>query len=266
LSVESLSTRNPRVQQLRRLVKQRKARVEAGLFVIEGAGLLAEALDTQADLRDVYVAAGHDLAPGLVDALRSGGYSLWQLDPHVLESVASTTSPQPVLATVAWTSTSLEVAVPQGTGFVVVGEAVSEPGNAGTIIRTAAAAGATAVVFTEGSVAVHNPKVLRASAGAIFRINLVADVAFVDVARHFSEIGLSMVGLAGGATMQYDAVDFTQSTAVVLGNEAHGLSPEALAALDLAVTIPMAAGVESINIAAAGAAVCFEASRQRRAT
>ncbi len=262
--MEALSARNPRVQQLRKLVKQSKARVEAGLFVIEGPGLLAEAVGSNADVRDVFVAEGSSLDPDLGQALNQTGIAVWELEPHVLESVASTTSPQPVLATVGLTNALLEDSVPAGTGLVVVGEAISEPGNAGTIIRTAAAAGATAVVFTEGSVAVHNPKVVRASAGALFRIPVVSNAKFEAMAQYLHRVGLSLVGLAGEATTHYDEVDYTQGRAIVLGNEAHGLSAQALSRVDTAVTIPMASGVESINVAAAGAAVCFEAARQRR--
>lgn len=261
--MEPLSARNPRVQQLRRLVRQSKTRNETGLFVLEGAGLVAEALSCGLVPIDVFVSGSGD-ADALVEELEQAGSDLWVLEADVLESIASTVSPQPMLATVSMGQTSLVDAVDQETSLVLVAVGVNDPGNAGTLIRTAAGAGAQAVVFCGDSVDVFNPKVVRASAGALFRVPVVAGVETTETWEHLGACGVTTIGLAGDAPSSYDEIDLTARVAVVFGNEAHGLGAEDAAALDRLVSIPMAAGVESINVAAAAAAVCFEISRQRR--
>lgn len=262
--MEPLSARNPRVQQLRRLVRQSKIRNETGLFVLEGAGLVAEALSCDLVPVDVFVAGSGDTDAALLGELEHAGSDVWALEAGVLESIASTVSPQPMLATVSMRQTSLLEVVDQETSFVLVAVGVNDPGNAGTLIRTAAGAGAQVVVFCGDSVDVFNPKVVRASAGALFRVPVVAGVETTETWEHLGACGLTTIGLAGDAPSSYDEIDLTARVAVVFGNEAHGLGTEDAAALDRLVSIPMAAGVESVNVAAAAAAVCFEISRQRR--
>lgn len=259
-----LSSRNPRVQQLRKLLRQRNARDEAGLFVIEGSGLLAEALATEATVQDVFVAEGAELSAELGSRIDGRATRTWELDPSVLASVASTSSPQPVLATVRMADVGIEEALSNDPTFVVIAAGVAEPGNAGTLIRTAAAAGADAVVFCDDSVDIFNPKVVRSSAGALFRIAVVRSAPVADVFRALSGAGFNAVGLAGEGSTDYTEIDYRDRVAIVVGNEAHGLGPEVMVALDQLVKIPMASGVESINVAAAAAIVCFEVGRQRR--
>jgi len=259
-----LSSRNPRVQQLRKLLRQRNARDEAGLFVIEGSGLLAEALTNQATVQDVFVAEGAELSAALTASIDASTTRIWELDPSVLASVASTSSPQPVLATVHMDDVSIQEALSNDPTFVVVAAGVAEPGNAGTLIRTAAAAGADAVVFCDEPVDIFNPKVVRSSAGALFRTAVVRSALVPDVFGALSGAGFSAVGLAGEGSIDYTEIDYRSAVAIVVGNEAHGLGPEVVAALDQLVKIPMASGVESINVAAAAAIVCFEVGRQRR--
>ena len=262
--MELLSARNPRVQQLRRLLRQSKVRDEAGLFVLEGAGLLAEALRAGHEPAEVFVDVEHVLDHQLTAALETLGVTVWGLEASVLEAVASTKSPQPVLTVVSRFDVALARAVPDSATFVVVAAGVREPGNAGTIIRTAAAAGAEAVLFCDGSVDVFNPKVVRATAGALFRIAVVCDAKPAELWPMLTNSGLELIGLSGRSLTSYTDLDLTQPIALVLGNEAHGLSDSVLKTMDQQVSIPMSAGVESINVSAAAAAVCFEVSRQRR--
>lgn len=260
----ALSSRNPRVQQLRRLLRQRNARDEAGLFVIEGPGLLAEALATQAPVRDVFIAEATGIAPGLLSLVAEAGATSWELDPSVLAAVATTSTPQPVLATVSMAAVGIGEALGPEPSFVVIAAGIREPGNAGTLIRTAAAAGATAVVFCDEPVDVFNPKVVRSSAGALFRIAVVRSAPTAEVFEALGAAGLRVVGLAGSGSLDYATVDYRQPVAIVVGNEAHGLGPGVIAEMDQLVNIPMASGIESVNVAAAAAIVCFEVSRQRR--
>jgi TrmH family RNA methyltransferase len=218
--------------------------------VIEGAALLAEALEAGAPVEAVFVGPG-----GL--PVDGGGAPVHELAPGVVERVASTVSPQPVLAVVARTDVPWGAVAPT-LGFVVVAAGLGDPGNMGTILRSAEAAGASAVVVTEGSVDVFNSKVVRASAGALFHVPIVVDVP-VGV---LGDLGVPLLGAVAAGGVPYDEAPLERPCAVVLGNEAHGLPAGVV--LDGLVSIPHAGRAESLNVAMAATVLCFEAARRRR--
>jgi TrmH family RNA methyltransferase len=223
------------------------------VFVIEGATLVAEALEAGFRLEGIYVessaidrwrsAQGSDLPAGL---------EVVEVVDGVMGRIASTVSPQPVMAVAALPSTSLADLV--NPSFVVVCEQVADPGNAGTIIRSAEASGADAVLFTPGSVDPYNPKCVRASAGALFHVPVVVDA---DPAL----LGLPLVGAVAAGGAAHTAFDFRRPVALVLGNEAHGISPTVH--LDALVSIEHVGRSESLNVAMAATVLCFEIARQR---
>ena len=171
----------------------------------------------------------------------------WTVGDGVLANVGSVVTPQGVMATARIPET---VPLPHG-NFIVELAGVADPGNAGTIVRSAVAAGAQAVVFSPGSVDPWNPKTVRASAGTLFRVPLA-------VAAPVGE----RVGTHPHQGDHCDEVDLTGPLTLVVGNEAHGL--DQTAAVDRWVSIPMAESVESLNVASAAAILCFEIARQRR--
>lgn len=185
-----------------------------------------------------------------------------RLDHSTLERVASTVSPQPTLAIVEMPRRSVDLAAVQGGGrWILVADRVADPGNLGTMIRSAVAAGASAVVTTPGSVDVYAPKVVRAAAGSLFAVPCSADVALDDlVAGGWELVGTSSHDMPG--TMAYDEADLSQSCALVMGNEAGGLDRSA--PVSRWVTIPHAGPVESLNVAMACTVLCFELARQRK--
>jgi TrmH family RNA methyltransferase len=142
---------------------------------------------------------------------------------------------------------------------------VGDPGNAGTLLRAAEAAGAAAVLFCGSSVDPCNPKCVRASAGALFHVPVSAGGEAVAVVEQLSAAGVRTAAAVVRDGTPYDDADLTGPVAVVLGSEAHGLSDDLLARVDLRLTIPMAGRSESINVAMAGSVLCFESLRQRRA-
>ena len=148
-----------------------------------------------------------------------------------------------------------------------MGVALSDPGNLGTLVRSAEAAGAAAILLGPGSVDAYNPKVVRASAGAIFGIPVVDAVSegwsAVEALDALGELGRQRLGATAGIGTIYTDVDFTRPTAVVVGNEAHGLGPDLDPHLDGHVSIPMAGEAESLNVAMAATLLCFESARQR---
>ena len=250
------------------MVRSRRDRDEARSFVIEGPTLVAEALAAGISVDALYIGEGHS-APELAGAVTESGGDVWILDPMVLAAIASTETPRPVLATAGFVDVDLDAALdpasdPASVPLIVVAAGVREPGNLGTIVRSALGAGAAAVISCDEAVDLYNPKVVRAAAGALFRIPVVRDADVEVVASALASRSVRTLGLDAGGTVSIDAVDLTAAVAIVVGNEAHGLSPEVRSWLHDTVSIPLQGGLESLNAASALTVTCFEAARQRR--
>lgn len=230
--------------------------------MVEGVKVLSEALGAGVAVEAVFAAPG---APAdLLDRALAAGARVHDLAPGVLERVAGTVSPQPVIATVPYVDVAPDAV--RSADFVVVCVDVRDPGNAGTVLRSAEAAGAGAVICCDGCVDVYNPKSVRASAGSLFHVPVVRGGEPVEVLERLASWGLRRLGAVAGRGVDYTAADLVGPTALVLGNEASGL-PEpvrAPGALDGEITIPMAGRAESLNVGMAAAVLCFEAARQRR--
>jgi RNA methyltransferase, TrmH family len=228
--------------------------------VVEGVKLVEEALDAGAAIEAAFVAPG---APKiLVDRLQDKGIRTYAMAPDVLERVADAVTPQPVMAVVGYLDVELDT-LRQAT-MVVVCVDVRDPGNAGTVLRSAEAAGADGVVFCEGSVDVYNPKTVRASAGSLFHVPFVTGGDPVKVLEESAAWGLHCLGTVASGGADYASTDLRRRVAFVLGNEAHGLPDDVADRLPERVTIPMTGRTESLNVGMAAAVLCFEASRQRR--
>ena len=223
--------------------------------------MLAEALAAGAAVQEVFVAPGTAL--DVVGRAAALGATVHQLAPGVLERVAGTVTPQGVLAVVPAVDVALEDL--KGAALLVVCVDVRDPGNAGTILRSAEAAGADGVVCCGGSVDVYNPKAVRASAGSLFHVPVVAGGDPVEVLERIGGWGLRRFGAVARSGRDYTTVDLTGPAALVLGNEAAGLPHDLAGLLDERVTIPMVGRSESLNVGMAAAVLCFEAARQRRA-
>ncbi|MFP5218575.1 MAG: TrmH family RNA methyltransferase [Actinomycetes bacterium] len=261
------STRSPRVGAVRRL-HRRSARAAERRFVVEGPQAVREALAVGA-LEVLYAEPGRQ--PELEQAARTAGTEVVPVAPPVLAAMAETVTPQGVVGVAALIDVALDVALAGSPRLVAVLEAVADPGNAGTVVRTADAAGADAVVLTAGSVDPHNGKCVRATAGSLFHLPVVAGVPLDDAVTALRAQGLQVLATTGSGDADLDdlldAGDLARPTAWLLGNEAAGLSDAALAAADRAVRVPVHGRAESLNLATA-AAVCLYASAraQRRST
>ncbi len=258
-----LSARNPRVQRLTRLVKRREERVEQRALVVEGPVLVAGALDAGLDVMDVYVDETAVLRPtvaALIDRLPAET-SVWALPGGVLDRVGDVTTSQGVLAVVSQRESAWPV--PDDAPFVLVLAELQIPGNVGTLIRAATAAGAGAVVVA-GGVDPTNPKVVRSSAGALFCIDVVTAPSPADAVARLRGAGYRIATTVVDGGDPYDQTDLTGPLALVLGSEARGVDEATGGAADLLVTIPMAGPTESLNVAMAGTVLCFEVLRQTR--
>ena len=255
-----LALKHQKVQRLRRLLGRRSARETEGAFVVEGAKVLSEALAAGVAVEGVYVTAG--TVDPVVDAAVNAGIRVYDVSPGVIERVGDASTPQPLLAVVPSVTVALEAL--RAATFLVVLVDVRDPGNAGTVLRTAEAAGAGGVICCDGSVDVFNPKTVRASAGSLFHVPVVGGGDAVEVLEKIGGWGLRRLGTAARGGADYATADLRAPVAVVLGNEAHGLPAAIAPHIDELVTIPMTGRTESLNVSMAAAVLCFETARQRR--
>jgi TrmH family RNA methyltransferase len=252
---------------LKRLSSQRRYRLEESRFVVEGPKLLHEALDCGGLIEAVYLDAGSADEEHLTLAEKCGrqGARVHFVESGVLARVCESVTPQPLAAIVATVDLPLPDLRRDSPRLVLVPVGLQDPGNAGALMRSAAAAGVGAVVFTEGSVDVYNPKAVRASAGTIFRVPVSIGLPPLGVVEELLAWGLQLFATTPRSGAPYYDADLTRPSAVFLGGEASGLPTDVEARLSGHLTIPMGAGVESLNVAMAATVICFEAARQRRA-
>lgn len=255
------SLENPRIKAARKL-QTKQYRLKSGKLLIEGVRLMLDALESGFPPEQVYyspevTATRHD-ARKLLDQLVQAGVNCFPVSTQVLVSLAETVTPQGVVAVVAMP----DVPVPASPSLVLVLDGVADPGNAGTLLRSAEAAGADLVVFGPGSVDAFNGKVVRAGMGAHFRLPLHPCTDWEEVRSAVSSVANVYVAEAG-ADLAYDAVNWCEPSALIVGSEASGPT-ESARSLATAVSIPMLGSVESLNAGMAGTILLFEAARQRR--
>jgi TrmH family RNA methyltransferase len=205
-----------------------------------------------------------DPLQAVLDQAYSAGSRVFELEPGVLGRVASTVTPPPVLAVVPDIDVPLTWLGDHGADLVVVCVDVRDPGNAGTVLRSAEAAGASGVVFCDGSVDLFNPKTVRASAGAVFHVPVVVGGEARVVLDQLGTWGLRRLGAVAADGEDYTVADLVSPLALVVGNEGHGLPEQVTGSLDARISIPMGGRAESLNVGMAAAVLCFEAARQRR--
>jgi RNA methyltransferase, TrmH family len=259
---DHVSIRHPTIKRLRRLSGRRSARSTEGAFVIEGPTLLRDALDAGVPVDEVVAEAGSpaDLLKRAVDA----GATLRSVDDGVLARVTDTVTPQPVAAIGRFADVAPGTAAAAAGPLALVLVGVRDPGNAGTLLRSAEAAGAGAVLFCDGSVDPYGPKCVRASAGSVFRVAVTRSGDAGEALACLASAGLGTLATVARGARSYDEVDLADPVGLVLGNEAHGLAGDVAARVDRSVTIPMVGRTESLNVGMAGTILCFESLRQRR--
>ena len=259
--MDPLSPRNPRVQEVRRLARQGRHRADRRAFVVEGPVLVLEAARAGL-IEDVYV--GPAIEPRWLDELGELGVEADAASDAAIEAMATTVTPKPVVAVAAMPA-PVDVEDLAGEGHVIVLDSVGDPGNAGTILRSAEASGAAGVVFGPGSVDPYSPKVVRSSAGAVFRIPICRGLDLAEALDRLRAVGRRSYGTAVDTGLVYDEVDLSTAT-IVMGSEAHGMGDDIRSEVDAFVRIPQEGSGESLNVAMAATVLGFEAARQRRAS
>jgi TrmH family RNA methyltransferase len=258
--VEITSPVNPKVRKLRSL-HRRRVRHRERLFLVEGVRLTSEAVAAGVfpELA-LYVPEQLERAPHGAELLAylAGSNAAFPTTEPILKTVADTATPQGVVAAVPFPE------LPAGPGdLVLVLDRVRDPGNCGTILRTAEAAGVSLVHCAPGTVDAFSPKVVRAGMGAHFRLPLRVVGRWDEVASALAGHGQILLAEAGGER-PYDEVDWRAPTVLIVGGEAEGAGEGARALATATVSIPLTGAAESLNVAVATGVLLFEALRQRR--
>jgi RNA methyltransferase, TrmH family len=259
---DHVSIRHPTIKRLRRLSRRRSARSAACAFVIDGPTLVRDALDAGVPLDEVVAEAG--CPADLLARAAEAGATVRSVDDGVLARVTDTVTPQPVAAIARFADVLPGTAAAAAGPLALVLVGVRDPGNAGTLLRSAEAAGAGAALFCDGSVDPYGPKCVRASAGSVFRVAVTRSGDAGEALDCLASAGLGTLATVARGARSYDEVDLAEPVALVLGNEAHGVPGDVAARVERAVTIPMVGRTESLNVGMAGTILCFESLRQRR--
>jgi RNA methyltransferase, TrmH family len=260
--ITSLS--NERLKHARRVRDGR----EPDLIFVEGERLIEECLQSGLKL----TACFHEPDPTpraqkIIAEMAGRGCPLYAANRAALESVGDTANTQGLIAIAERPRSDFDCALRARDGFaplLVCLDSAQDPGNFGSVVRTAEAAGASGVVATKGSVDPFAPKTLRSSMGSAFRLPIVTGIESEALALASGAAKLRMVATTAGGETIYSAYDWSRPTMVVFGNEARGVGRELLERCDERLRIPLSAPVESLNMAAAAAVILFEAARQRR--
>ncbi|MBP2002028.1 TrmH family RNA methyltransferase [Paenibacillus shirakamiensis] len=261
--MEIMSPQNARVKQWAQLL-EKKHRDQQQRYLIEGVHLVKEALENGADVECIAFLMERAI-PSELASLTSASLAIeWiGVSEAVIAKCSDTKTPQPVFAVVRkHPSTLLAQLLKHKNSLVIVLDGVQDPGNVGTIIRTADAAGAHGVIVGRGSADVYSPKTLRSTMGSVFHIPIVeGDLS--EILPMAQDQGIRLAGTSlQSASLCYE-YDFSESVWLVFGNEAQGLSGTVEALLDDALIIPMKGKSESLNVAMAASVLLYEALRQR---
>jgi RNA methyltransferase, TrmH family len=263
--IETISSlQNPRVKQLVKL-RDRRPRDETGVFLVEGYREIRRALEKKVALTELYYAPDWFLGenePALIAEAQAGGAQVFELSKEAFAKVAYRERPDGLLAVAPqWKRALGDLTLPAAP-FLLVVEAIEKPGNLGTILRSADAAGCDAVIVCDPVTDIFNPNVVRASTGVLFSVPLVVEESG-RVLAWLREKKIRTAATTPSAKELYTAVDLRGPLAVVMGSEQYGLSEFWLKHADVPVRIPMAGQADSLNVAMATIITLFEAVRQR---
>lgn len=258
--IEITSNRNDRVKLVRALQSKPRSRRKEGKIVLEGVRLLGDALDSGVSPEFVFCQP-EQVAPGrpahdLFQKVQAAGIECFAVPDEIMAEMSDTETPQGILGVLPKPS----VALPSQPELVLVLDGLNIPGNLGSALRTAAAAGVDLVVLPPNTVDPYNPKVLRGAMGAHFRLPLL-QLRWAEIAARFDYLP-AYIAAAGGTQAHFE-VDWQPPALVIIGGEAHGPTDAAYHLSTTSIAIPMASGTESLNASVAAGVILYEIRRQR---
>lgn len=247
---------------------KRSARQETGLYLLEGPQATREVLAYRPEsVIEIFATpTAMERHPDVRDAARDAGFEVIFTTEAVLDAMADTVTPQGIVAVARQTPTSVRDVFADSPKLVVICEEVRDPGNLGTIIRAADAAGADAVILTGRTVDPYNPKVVRATTGSLFHLPVAVGVDLASTVERAHSAGLRVIAAdVGGGDFLASRAILSEPTAWLFGNEARGLEPEALELADLSLRLPIYGSAESLNLATAASVCLYESAFAQRA-
>ena len=254
------STSNVKVKNIINLKKSARARNESRCFLVEGPRMFFEVPSCR--LKEVYLTPDFEKKY----AGRLEGYRYELISESICRHLSDTQTPQGVVAVVERVERSIDdILRADPLPCLILLEDLQDPGNLGTIMRTAEASGVTGIIMNRGSVDPYNPKVIRSTMGAVFRIPFLVAENFPSVIRELKDKGVTIYAAHLQGEVFYDA-DYTKACGFLIGNEGKGLKDETAALADLRIRIPMKGQIESLNASVAASLIMYEAMKQRLKT
>lgn len=258
------SSQNPVFKEIKSL-KNRKDRVEKGLYYVEGLRIVNEALKENVKISEVAVSeefAADSLNAGILSKIEMLNVKTHLFSAKLFKEIADTETPQGIIAVIRIKNHELELELDR-TGLYVILDSIRDPGNIGTIIRTADAAGFSGVILSIGCVDLYNPKVLRSTMGSVFHMPVYQSEDIIKVIKLLKSKGINLyVSHIEGIVSIFKA-DMSYGSAIVIGSEAEGVCEEVKILADLLVRIPMPGKAESLNASVAAGIMMYEAVKQR---
>lgn len=262
MQIESSS--NKIIKEIRSLNKK-KNRIKRGLYFIEGIRIVEDAIKSEEDIEYVlYSDKLFDVQMGkeLLDFI-DGKYKTYKVNESLFNDVSDTETPQGILAVIKMKNYSIEDIFTEK-DFIIILDRLQDPGNMGTIIRSADALGATGIIISKGSVDVYNQKVLRSTMGSLFHIPIIHVEDIKETILKLKEKDIKIFATTLNESKYCYDVDFKKNIAVIIGNEGNGVGSDIYNLSDENIIIPMIGNSESLNVAMASSIIMYEVLRQRK--
>lgn len=254
------SNQNALIKELQLLQKKKKERNKQNVFIVEGLRAVKEIPKTW-EIHKYVVAKSFAIEVQLL--IENNEIPVIHVADSVFVTISDTKTPQGILAVVSQGHNQLEEIIGKEDGFFVIADQVQDPGNLGTLIRTAHASGAHGIFLSKGCVDLYNPKTIRATMGSVFHIPIVVDLEMKDLINALKIADTNVYATALEKSKIIYAYDYTKKTAIIIGNEANGISQITTDMVSDFIKIPMPGGAESLNASIAAGICMFEVVRQR---
>jgi len=241
-------------------LKEKKYRTSSNMFLVEGFRFTKEALKSDFEVVNIFISASGETKyenSSMKDKLQKNT-KVYNVSDSLFKSICDTDNPQGILAVVK----NKPVEIKYDHGFYILTDKIQDPGNMGTIIRTAHAAGALGVIITKGTVDIYNEKTLRATMGSIFKIPVIYDKD-LSLVQKLRDGGFKLITSSLDTDKNFYDVDLKEKVIISVGNEGNGISEEVYDICDVKIKIPMPGGAESLNVAVAASIMMYEVVRQK---
>lgn len=259
------SPHNPIIK-LAASLKQKKRRDETGLFIAEGIRLVEEAAGSDWNAHTLIVTdeiSRSSRVQNIIVNLENKGCRILEVPFKIYERISDTDQPQGIMLLMEKRFSDFNTFSYQAPPMFAILDCVQDPGNVGTLIRTADAAGCTAVIMTKGCADLFSGKTMRSSMGSVFHLPIYLEMSLLDIIKFVQNHGIKLIATSLESSDIYYKADFTKAIALVFGNEGNGISRELLDSSECRLHIPIIGLAESLNVGAAAAVILFEAVRQR---